>query len=547
MRFGPTVAAGEREDLVARLRLTGATVRISPADVDHRALLDEARKLVRAVLLDTAGHLDGVGFAETGRVFRDWLRDTDAAAAGSGSAQLVTAEGRSVSVDGTVPDHAFAELARNAREPSAADRVAWDGTAWSPAASGGAAGVAPPASGRRPLRVLAIADEWFSGRGGISTINRELCAALARSAGVTVYCLITGSVSEGERLDAARADVALIEAPRAPLRSGQTLLLPPALPDGAEPDLVIGHGHVTGTHARGMVAGFFRRACLFHVVHTEPDLLEWRKPGREEDPARRAEERSWEQWQLGAGATRAVGVGPVLHRMLQRDLPRGAPPPLRLDPGFDLSRTPPPENLRGVPLVTLMGRLEDEDAKGVGLAVRATNRAVGLRPDLGRVDLMLRGTAEGRAAALAEKAAHWATEPDLRVLPRDYTTDRARLDHDLGRVWLALMPSRSEAFGLVGAEHIRAGVPCLVSADSGLGALLAEVVPELARHVVVPVTGREDDDAVWAHHIAAALAEPGIALERARKLRDAMAGARSWAAAAHTLLDAARAALAGPG
>ncbi|WP_445548200.1 MULTISPECIES: hypothetical protein [unclassified Frankia] len=35
------------------------------------------------------------------------------------------------------------------------------------------------------MRVLVLADEWLSGRGGITALNRYLCAALS-AAGVTV-------------------------------------------------------------------------------------------------------------------------------------------------------------------------------------------------------------------------------------------------------------------------------------------------------------------------------------------------------------------------
>ncbi|KUO07924.1 glycosyltransferase family 4 protein [Streptomyces sp. DSM 15324] len=398
------------------------------------------------------------------------------------------------------------------------------------------------------MRVLAVADEWFSARGGISTINRELCIALAAIEDVEVWCLIAGSFSEKERLDAAKAKVTLVASTATPgLRDEQIILRPPRLPGGGKPDVVIGHGQVTGPYALALVEDFYQRACHFHFVHTEPDLLELLKSGRKEDPAWRAEERSWNDWQVGGRASRAVGVGPVLFDMLERDLPRSAPPPHRLDPGFDPSPVSPPERLRGNPLVTLMGRLEDGDTKGVVLAVRATNRALRLRPDIKRVDLMLRGVRPGQGDRLVRKLSPWVTEPRLKLLPRNYTTDQARLEHDLGRVWLALMPSLAEAFGLVSSEHVRAGIPCLMSADSGVGELITEVDPDLARHVVLPVTGGEEDEELWAHRIAEVIAHPEEALTRARRLRDAMAQARSWDDAARQLLDAARGVLADRG
>lgn len=527
---------------------------MSPADLDHRALPDLTRKVLRAVLLDSAHHLDAKDLPHLSQLVRDWVRDTDDSAAASGNAQLVTADGRSVSVDGQVPDDAFPELAESARRTNGPDRLGWNGAAWSetPPGSGGEAGpgAVSTESGPRsePLRVLAVADEWFSRRGGISTVNRELCVALAALDGVKVWCLIAGSFSADELLDAAQANVTLLESPTTHgLRKGQTLLRPPRLPDEDKPDVVIGHGQVTGAYALALVEDVYKSACHFHFVHTEPDLLEWLKLGRDDDPASRAEERSWSDWQLGGRATRTVGVGPVLFRMLDRDLPRSAAPPLRLDPGFDPSPTPPPEDLRGNPLITLMGRLEDGDTKGVALAVRATNRALWLRQDIKRVDLLLRGVRKGEGRGLHQELTGLVTEPRLKLLPRNYTTDRAQLDHDLGRVWLALMPSLAEAFGLVASEHIRAGIPCLMSADSGVGELITDVAPDLARHVLLPVTGREGDEELWAHRIAEVIAHPDEALVRARRLRNAMAQARSWDDAARQLLDAARTALADRG
>jgi glycosyltransferase involved in cell wall biosynthesis len=549
VRFAPSVSADERADLLKRLRQAGFSARMSPADLDHRALSGLSRKVLRAVVLDAADHLGANGWPHVGQVVRDWVRDTDNGEVGSGSAQLITAAKRSVLVDGRVPDGAFSELAESAETEDGPDRLGWNGTDWSATAFGDGKGpsTASAESGQQPepLQVLAVADEWFSQRGGISTINRELCVALAAVDGVEVWCLIVGSFSEEERLNAAGAKVTLVESTTTPgLRKGQSLLRPPRLPDGDKPDVVIGHGQVTGAYALALAEDFYERACHFHFVHTEPDLLEWLKLGRNDDPASRAEERSWTDWELGGRASRAVGVGPILFDMLERDLPRSAPLPHRLDPGFDPSPMPPPESLRGNPLVTLMGRLEDGDTKGVALAVRATNRALRLRPDIKRVDLLLRGVREGDGKALSQELAQWVTEPRLKLLPRNYTTDRARLHHDLGRVWLALMPSLAEAFGLVGSEHVRAGIPCFMSADSGVGNLITEVAPDLARHVVLPVTGGAEDEELWAHRIAEVIAHPEGALARATHMRDVMARARSWDDAVRRLLDEARAALA---
>ena len=51
-------------------------------------------------------------------------------------------------------------------------------------------------TGERVLSVLAVATEWESRHGGLSTFNRELCKALV-SIGHTVMCLVP-SASESE-------------------------------------------------------------------------------------------------------------------------------------------------------------------------------------------------------------------------------------------------------------------------------------------------------------------------------------------------------------
>src|SRR5262245_51551371 len=98
------------------------------------------------------------------------------------------------------------------------------------------------------VRILAIDTHWSSTRGGISTFNRELCLALAR-AGADVCCLILEA--DPDEVAAARdGGVRLIGAGLRPgWNEGELLLLPPRLPEGWQPQLIIGHGRPTGRFA----------------------------------------------------------------------------------------------------------------------------------------------------------------------------------------------------------------------------------------------------------------------------------------------------------
>jgi glycosyltransferase involved in cell wall biosynthesis len=123
------------------------------------------------------------------------------------------------------------------------------------------------------------------------------------------------------------------------------------------------------------------------------------------------------------------------------------------------------------------------------------------------------------------------------VVVRPFSPDNDRLSEDLLRASVLLMPSRTEGFGLVGLEAITAGTPALISARSGLGMLLRDTLPAVARPVVVPVGdhGREDVQR-WGHHLAAVLRDPAGALVLAQALQREMAKHRTWAMAADAVL-----------
>jgi len=408
-------------------------------------------------------------------------------------------------------------------------------------ANGSAPAPAPRKNSRAPNpTVLVIADEWFSAHGGISTLNRRLCSALAE-VGAHVHCLVP-SASAAEHADAAGTAVHLVQARAMP--GGPRLLAlmqKPALPDGP-PDVIIGHGRITGLAAKFMVENHFPGAARLHLVHVAPDELEWWRPDRPDDAGVRAEERSEFELALGHDATRTVAVGPRLHQRFERDLhafPRAAPP-VRFDPGFDgaagIRRGPAP----GAPLqVLLLGRMEDVEIKGVDLAAKILAHAVDLRgPDETEVELLVRGAAPGECGAMRDRLRAWAQRPALQVSVRPFTTDADRLQADLARAHLVLMPSRAEGFGLAGAEAITLGVPTLVSSRSGLGQLAREILPPAdAAQVVVPMTLSEGDDvARWGAHVAAILRDPMGAFAVADRVRREAARKRTWVMAAEHLL-----------
>ncbi|WP_141962659.1 CATRA conflict system CASPASE/TPR repeat-associated protein [Actinoallomurus bryophytorum] len=398
-----------------------------------------------------------------------------------------------------------------------------------------------PRDERPRLHFLCVADEWFPARGGLSAFNRYLCMALVR-AGADVSCLVPRS-STPERDDADAAGVRLVEASAAPgLSERERLLRRPSLPGRTTPDVVVGHGRVTGDVAKAIAEDFYPGTPRLHFVHMHADEVEWHKLDRNDDAGMRAEERSRLELELALGAAGLVAVGPRLFEWLERE-PRSRRPPLllRLDPGFDgpvpADRSGPPG---GRPQILMLGRMEDRQVKGLDIAAKGIADAIGLMSPGTEWDLLVRGAPPNGSGPLRESLLGWLGNTPVNVTIYPYSSEFDRITDDLARSSLVLMPSRAEGFGLVGLEAIVAGTPVLVSDRSGLGKLLDDELPrEIAARMVVPVTRDDGENARrWGNLISSVMRDRAAAFATAESARLVMAAARPWARAAGELLDA---------
>ncbi|GAA4869826.1 BREX system ATP-binding domain-containing protein [Kitasatospora terrestris] len=389
---------------------------------------------------------------------------------------------------------------------------------------------------RAPI-VLFVATEWASLHGGLSTFNRDLCRATA-AAGAQVFCVVL-SASPEELTAAADAGITLLPAPKMPGASEDMRLTSrPKLPDGGVPDLVVGHSRITGPAAKKLTDDFFPSARRLHFLHMAPDEIEWYKLDRESDAGLRAEERTDIERALGRSAHRVVTVGPRLHDQFMAEFAN----PLRLDPGFDaavtaVERKPP----GGSPLrVLLLGRVEDAQLKGVDLAAAACGQVAAWRQEdgLSRIRLVVRGTPEATSEEERARIGAWAASPLLHLVVREYTSTQDRIDNDLNSASLVIMPSRSEGFGLVGAEAISLGIPVLASSESGLAQLLREVLGrESADNFVVSISGNDEKDTdKWARNIDRKLRDLPAAFQQASNLRANLAEHAPWSKAAAAIL-----------
>lgn len=382
-------------------------------------------------------------------------------------------------------------------------------------------------------RFLILASEWFSRRGGLSSLNRSMCRALA-SAGYETVCL-TPHASSDEIEDARTSAVSLVAPPAAHtigLGDEAALCLRAEL---GTIDVVVGHGHVTGSAAAARVVAFHPAARRVHVFHTSPDELEWLKGDPE--AALRAEGRQRVQAQLAATASFSLSVGPRLARQWTTHLSgeNASTRTYRLDPGPDhasrVSPGPPP-TLECL----VLGRAEDVNIKGIDIAARALGA---LRTHDSFFEgshepvLVVRGARVGSELALRD-ALREAAGTGLIVNVKPYTDGIEEIRKDILRASVVLMPSRAEGFGLVALEAIEHGVPVLVSSRSGFAELLyeradADGEDKFALEFIVDVKDDERRDmSAWSSALARILKDRKAAFEKAGRLRDRLLAARYW-------------------
>ena len=321
----------------------------------------------------------------------------------------------------------------------------------------------------RKLRVTLLSSEWRSTKGGLSTINRELAIQLAKHPRVEVSVYLP-ECSEEDKQVAASQNVHLIEAEE--MAGYDPVDWLSFLPEDHVVDCVIGHGAVLGRQVQGIKRD--RPHCKWiQVVHTAPEELGIYK-GYEKCISR-GEKKHQVEVELCKLADQVVAVGPKLAEAFSGYLrPYGKDQDvLNLTPGIfsefaDVKQASQEISSFSV-LVFGRGDSEDFQLKGYDIAARAISELNDMTYKLVFVGATS-GEEEKVADLLLKQGIH---RSQLRV--RRFNESREKLAQLFCEVDLAIMPSRTEGFGLAALEALSAGLPVLVSGNSGLGEALKKV------------------------------------------------------------------------
>ena len=337
------------------------------------------------------------------------------------------------------------------------------------------------------LKVTLLGSEWSSSMGGLSTINRQLAILLAKHSEVDVTLLVPQfACSEDEKRMASSHNVSIQEAEKLAGFSDplEWLSFPPR---DLVIDFVLGHGAKLGKQAQ--VIRKSHNCKWIQVVHTAPEELAMHK--NYPSAIAKGQEKNLIEVALCELADAVLAVGQKLADALstQLCLCKSEDDILQLTPGTfhefsDVKQTLKERNKFKV-LTFGRGDPEDFSLKGYNISARALAELKDRS-----YHLIFVGAPDGKQDEVAKSG---IDKDQLTV--RKLVRSKERLKELFCEVDLYIMPS-SEGFGLTALEALSAGLPILISGNSGFGEALC-TVPSGKSFVV-----ESEDPQEWAKAIA---------------------------------------------
>ena len=172
------------------------------------------------------------------------------------------------------------------------------------------------------------------------------------------------------------------------------------------------------------------------------------------------------------------------------------------------------------------GDLEDFSLKGYDIAAHSI---VELKDS--SYSLLFVGASKERQDKVAENLLQTGISKN-RLIVKSFVTDRQKLRELFCAVDLAIMPSRTEGFGLIALEAMSAGLLILVSGNSGFGKTL-RILPMGESFVI-----DSDDPKEWTKAVAAIRQKSRTQrLEKIQRLRRSYDERFSWEGQCQALGD----------
>ena len=379
---------------------------------------------------------------------------------------------------------------------------------------------------RSILKVSLLANEWGSSRGGLSTITRTLATYLAKHPNLEITILLPEFGCGEEDKRAARGyNISIREAPSLPGFSNPLdwLGFPP---EDLDIHVVIGLGANLGRQAQ-----IIRKAygCKWvQVIHTVSEDLAMGKNYR--SAITKGERKNRAEVDFCRIADLVVAVGPKLTEAFSSQLFLSLRYVFQLIPGsfaeFSERQHTEQDGVTFKVLTFGRGDFEDFSLRGYDIAAKVVSE---LQDSSYR--LVFVGAPDGKKDEVAEILLQTGISKN-QLIVRSFVQNKERLKELFCEVDVAIMPSRTEGFGLTALEAMSAGLPILVSGNSGFGETLRGLTE--GKSVVID----SDDPKEWAKAIDAIRQKPRIQrLEEVQRLRRSYEERFSWERQCQSLVE----------
>ena len=364
--------------------------------------------------------------------------------------------------------------------------------------------------------------------GGLSTINRQLAILLAKRSELDVTLLVPqNACSEEERRMASSHNVSIQEAKKLAGFSDplEWLNFPPR---DLDIDFVLGHGAKLGKQAQ--VIRKYHSCKWIQVVHTAPEELGMHK--NYPMAICKGEDKTTTEVELCKLADAVVAVGPKLTKAYSsylrscekhQDIIQLTPSTFREFSDVKQAAV----DVENFKVLTFgRGDLEDFSLKGYDISARAI---VELKDR--SYYLIFVGAPDGKQDEVAKNLLKSGINKN-QLSVRKFLQNKERLKELFCEVDLCIMPSRTEGFGLTALEALSAGLPILVSRNSGFGEALCSV-PSGKSFVV-----ESEDPEEWAKAIAGVRQkERSDRLQDIQQLRSSYEEKFSWEKQCDSLVE----------
>lgn len=330
--------------------------------------------------------------------------------------------------------------------------------------------------------IFFIATSWGRQNGGINSINYSLVKNLAKSVDAKkwkIYCVLTENKVDSDVISTVleKENISLI-CTKTPKTS--TSIKKEIREKNFEQLFFVGHDIITGTYANELRDNYPNATSiiLHHMSYRSYYYT------REKNPEKIRDKES-SQKDIIPNADIIVAVGPLLKESAQ-DLCIDARKNTEIDeiiPG--LEEIEPIKDIHNNHTIILFGRLEDKNngVKQITLAISAVSEF--MKDKDKNFIIKCYGyleDSEKNQEKLLAKAFKEAGRA-VNITANAYINDTKKLREEISSASLCIMPSYCEGFGLAAYEAISAGVPVIISKNTGLYKFLSNKQGESIDHL----------------------------------------------------------------